>query len=155
MAGVEKGNFMQLFDLLRKDHDQVKAVLTKLINSRASAKTRQSGLERLTSLLMPHMRAEESLLYPQLVERGSEDLGLEAMEEHRVARRVLDELRETAPEEPIWKARCTVLSELLNHHIEEEESDVFEAVDDSFSQDEQQAIAKQVQAFKRQGRKAA
>jgi hemerythrin-like domain-containing protein len=146
---------MQLFDVLRKDHDQVKSMLTRLLNSRPGAASRRTGVERLTTLLMPHMRAEESLLYPQLVERGHEDLGLEAMEEHRVARRVLDDLRDTPEEDPLWHARCTVLSELINHHIEDEESDVFEAADDVLEQDEKDALARQVQQFKRQSRRAA
>jgi hemerythrin-like domain-containing protein len=140
---------MDLFAMLKKDHDEVKKVLGALVGSTGRAtKSRQSGFQKLQELLIPHMVAEEEMFYPIIIQESQAEKGYQAMEEHRAARAVLSDLKELDFGDDKWHARCQVLAELLEHHIEEEESDIFEAARDVIDDERSQKLAKQFQAKK-------
>ena len=120
---------MHLLEHLKHEHEQVKAVLGRLADTTARAsKGRHSGMNELRKLLMPHMDAEEQVFYPALIELGQTELAYSAMEEHRAARTVLEDLQSLDVSDERWHAYLKVLSELLTHHIAQEEQDVFDAV---------------------------
>ena len=127
-----------LFELIRDDHDQVKSFLDKLVKSSPGAKkTREDLLDQLTTAFIPHMKAEESVFYPVLREnKETKELALEALEEHHIAENVLNELIDLDVTDETWLAKTTVFQEILLHHIEEEESEVFDATKDNFEQDQ-------------------
>ena len=118
---------MDLFEMLKTDHDEVEKILEKMKETTTrAAKSRQSGLEKLHHLLIPHMEAEEEIFYPQLINAGETDVAYEALEEHKTARLVLQDLENMAADDVRWKPYMKVLAELVLHHVEEEESEVFE-----------------------------
>ncbi len=128
----------ELFDALKHDHAEVKDLLARMKEtSEGAIKTRDNLLEKLRNEIVPHMRGEERGLYP-IMEKYKETKkdAFEAEDEHHVARIVMHELEEMNPQDERWAAKQKVLSELIHHHIEEEESKIFKEVREKFSDQE-------------------
>lgn len=141
-----------LFELLQADHDHVRTLLEDLSETTENAeKTRRDGLSKLKDGLVPHMRAEEQGLYTALKQNEeSKDIALEAWEEHRVAEASLNELMQTEPSDERWHAKLTVLQELIEHHIEDEESEMFDQASELFDDEQLQQMAQEFQSAKEQ-----
>lgn len=118
----------QFFDRLHQEHEGVKQILSQMQQTSAGApKQRQDLVHQLRAELVPHMQGEQEAYYPALTEnQESRDKALEALEEHHAAELILNELSEISTEAVNWKAKAQVLKEIVDHHIAEEESDVFE-----------------------------
>ena len=143
---------MELFELIKQDHEKVKDIFEQIEAGKSTAKkTRQNLFERLYKELDVHMRAEEDVVYPALKqsEEANEKM-LEAIEEHHVARLILDELKKLEIDDERWEAKIMVLKENIEHHIEEEEGPIFEFLEDICEQDQLEDISKQFQADKKQ-----
>ncbi len=112
---------MKATELLKKQHDEVKAIFSQLEkgNGRSTALC-----EKLADNLVAHMVIEQELFYPSVLKVKS-DLVLEGYEEHAVARFALKRLINTDPADQTFKAKVTTLKEIIEHHIEEEEDDMF------------------------------
>ncbi|WP_339481802.1 MULTISPECIES: hemerythrin domain-containing protein [unclassified Pseudomonas] len=121
---------MNAIDLLKADHERVKAILTQLSESTERAvKKRTDLLAKLEMEISIHTRLEEEILYPAFKQAGGKDeaeMYYEAKEEHRtVDSLVLPDLKATDPTQPEFAGRVKVVKELLEHHIEEEEKEMF------------------------------
>ena len=121
---------MNAIDLLKADHEKVKAILSQLSESTDRAlKKRVELLGKLEMEITIHTRLEEEILYPAFKEAGSKEEDImyyEAKEEHRtVDSLVLPDLKQTDPGTVEFSGRVKVVKELLEHHIEEEESEMF------------------------------
>ena len=121
---------MNAIELLKKDHETVKDLLSKLEGTTERAvQTRKKLLLKIEQELKVHTELEEQIFYPAFRRAGSKDdavLAIEAKEEHRaVEALVLPDIKETSPSTLEFAGRVKVLKELLEHHIEEEERDMF------------------------------
>ena len=121
---------MNAIDLLKADHEKVKGILSQLSESTDRAvKKRTELLEKLELELSIHTQLEEEILYPAYKAAGGKaeaEMYYEAKEEHRtVDSLVLPDLKGTDPTSPEFAGRVKVIKELLEHHIEEEETDMF------------------------------
>ncbi|MGE8504486.1 MAG: hemerythrin domain-containing protein [Pseudomonas sp.] len=121
---------MNAIDLLKKDHETVKELLGKLEETTERAvQTRKKLLLKIEQELKIHTELEEKIFYPAFRRAGDKDdavLTVEAKEEHRaVEALVLPDIKETSPSTLEFAGRVKVLKELLEHHIEEEERDMF------------------------------
>ena len=116
--------------LLKEDHKKVKGLLAQL------EKTTERGADRRLKLLgqiegeiKVHTTIEEEIFYPAYRDavRKKEDRELyqEALEEHHVVDLVLPELKDSDPAGEIFGAKAKVLKELIEHHAEEEEKEMF------------------------------
>jgi hemerythrin-like domain-containing protein len=119
----------QFIQALQKDHQEVQAILGKIQNtSEGAVKTKEDLFTQLKHELIPHMRGEEKHFYPLLMKKKeAQELGMEAVEEHHVAEIVLKELDSLSKDAKNWKAKAKVFSEIVMHHIEEEEDEVFKS----------------------------
>ena len=122
---------MDIFEMLKTDHQMVMDIVDKLEStSDRAGKTRQKQFERLKDELLPHMFAEEKYFYPMILDKTSDkeerQTILQGIEEHRAARSVFKDCEDAGYTDERWKADLKVLKELLTHHIEEEESEIFE-----------------------------
>jgi hemerythrin-like domain-containing protein len=126
-APIHRRSAMTLLKTLKADHEKAKAMLRKTLDAE-EGKERKSLFAQFAEELTAHSRAEEKILYARL--RKSEegkDEALEGAVEHEVADRLIDDLkRNSNTQSDEWSARCGVLQELLEHHIEEEEDETFE-----------------------------
>jgi hemerythrin-like domain-containing protein len=118
---------MDPIQLLKKQHREVEALFKKIEKTR-SADPRRALMLELASNLKLHMTIEEEIFYPavqQLPAKKAEEMTLEAYEEHAVVKLVLAELPGVDPEDERFDAKMTVLSELIEHHVDEEENEMF------------------------------
>jgi len=114
-----------IYELLKADHKTVKSLFEEMEASEDAA-TRTRLVAKLKQELLAHSEAEDVVFYlPLKSEEKVHDLILEAEEEHRVISRLLGELERLSAENEKWKARLTVLKELVEHHVEEEEGEMF------------------------------
>src|SRR5581483_3621545 len=133
---------MNPYDLLKNDHDKV-SDLFKRIES-ASGKAKLAGFRKLKAELDVHTMIEETIFYPALKNAAeSRDLTLEAYEEHRVIKDLLAELAAAEPGDQ-WDAKFTVLKENVEHHVDEEEGDLFKKAKDVLSTEQAEALGDQV-----------
>jgi hemerythrin-like domain-containing protein len=114
-------------ELLKRQHREVKR-LFKEIDSTEDARQRRQLLDRISEALRAHTAIEEEIFYPAVREIGTnkaEEMVLESLEEHHVVDLVLAELPKLDPEDERFPAKMTVLSELVEHHADEEEEEMF------------------------------
>ena len=117
---------MTILNALKADHDEFKGML-KAILATKDGKKRSVLFAEFKAKLTAHSRAEERVFYRPLekAEEGKSE-AMEGTVEHEIVDRLLADLAAARqPEAEKWTARCTVLQELLEHHIEEEEDDFF------------------------------
>lgn len=133
--------------LLHADHVRIRE-LAKDLAEAASVPRRKALLRELKPFLTAHSRSEEAAVYTPLMEmRNSPDsrrAANEGMVEHNLADIVMERLANTSDAtSDMWKAHAKVLHEALEHHIKEEESELFEELGEHFSDAEREAMAAQ------------
>ena len=121
---------MDAIQLLKSDHKEVKGLLEELSETTSRAVKRRAELiDTIQHKLHAHTTIEEEIFYPAYREAGGkeqEKMYYEALEEHRAAEDlVLPDLFKTEPNSEKFSGRAKVLKELIEHHIEEEEGDLF------------------------------
>ena len=118
---------MNPFTLLKADHKKVAGILEKIDETTERAiKTREELFTQLKTELDIHTRIEETIFYPALEEADeTHDITLEAYEEHKVVKTLLNELEALGKDKEEWTAKFTVLKENIEHHVEEEEGEMF------------------------------
>ena len=143
---------MDALTLLKDDHDKVKSMLSKLDDTTERAEvTRTEGLAKLKQELTVHEAIEEEILYPALIEFAkTKDITLEAFEEHHVVDMIMAELEQTPVEDETWAAKLTVMKENLEHHIEEEEDDMFKKARQVMDEAELEELGERMSARKAQ-----
>ena len=118
---------MNAFELLKKDHEKVSGIFEKLeTTTERGVKTRDELFTQLKTELEIHAQIEEQIFYPVLKEaKETKDITLEAFEEHKVVKRLLSELETLPKDDEKWGAKLKVLKENVEHHVEEEEDEMF------------------------------
>jgi hemerythrin superfamily protein len=140
---------MMILNALKADHDEFKSMLKAILATKV-AKNRRELFAQFKSKLTAHSRAEEKTFYGPLeaTEEGKTE-ALEGAVEHGVVDRLLADLAAARdPEAETWVARCTVLQELLEHHIDEEESDFFKTARKLFDRTSLEKMGKDFAAEK-------
>ena len=129
---------MDALQLLTEDHDHVKKMLEELDDTTERAiKTREQTFAKLESELEVHEAIEEEIFYPALKEHSkTRDIALEGYEEHHVVDTVIAEMGDVPVSDETWTAKFAVMKENLEHHIEEEEQDMFPKARKVFDQQE-------------------
>lgn len=136
---------MDAFELLKADHQKV-AELFELLES-ASGKRKLDVFKRIKSELEVHTHIEETFLYPALEKpKETHDLTLEAYEEHNVVKTLLAELSGAKSATDEWQAKAKVLRENVEHHVEEEENELFDKAGDALSEEEIESLGERMAA---------
>ena len=141
--------------LLKEDHRQVETLFKQFEKASGTAE-KQHIVASITTALAQHTEIEERIVYPWAREyiENEDDLVLEAVEEHRVAKWLLAEIAATAPDDERYEARVTVLIEVVRHHVKEEESDFFPDLRDVATRAELLDLGDELRAAKRTASKA-
>src|SRR3954469_10439212 len=117
---------MNAIDLLKKQHEEAKELLSAL--EEAEVEDKEELFEKLADALAMHAAIEEQHFYPATKDDRTEELLQEAVEEHLSVKRLIADLLDMPPSEAQVDAKVKVLKEQLEHHIEEEESELFPEV---------------------------
>lgn len=116
--------------LLKADHEKVSLLFEQLekTTERGAAK-RQKLVAQIEAEIKAHMAVEEEIFYPAfrdaVTKKDDKEMYFEAKEEHHVADTVLSELKGLDPTDETYAAKAKVLKELIEHHVEEEEGEMF------------------------------
>lgn len=148
---------MDAFAVLKADHEKVAGILETIEESSERAiKTRDQEFARLKSELDLHAMIEEEIFYPALEEsEETREITLEAYEEHRVVKQLLAELEAEPKDTEQWTAKFSVLKENIEHHVEEEEGEMFTKARKALSEEEIERLGETLQEAKRQNALAA
>ena len=138
---------MDAVEMLKQQHREVEALFKKYDEKgEAAEKGKQHVFEAIADALAMHATIEEKHFYPAVKAKRTEDILLEALEEHLGIKRVIADLLEIDSSDETFDAKVKVLKEQVEHHVEEEESDLFPKVKKLFDKDELTAVATQMQA---------
>src|SRR5688572_22485970 len=138
---------MNAFQLLKNDHKIVSGLFDQIESASGQAKTQL--FTRLKSELDVHALIEEKIFYPALEnKKESREITLEAYEEHKVVKDLLAELANGSSANEEWDAKLKVLRENVDHHVEEEEGELFDKADDVLSDEDLDRISEQMEAEK-------
>jgi hemerythrin-like domain-containing protein len=146
---------MNAIELLKADHKKVKDILAQLSESTDRASKKRAELvAKLEMEITIHTKLEEEILYPAYKEAGGkeqEKMYYEAKEEHRtVDSLVLPDLKATETTTPEFAGRAKVVKELLEHHIEEEETEMFPEARKLLGNAKLEELGEQMEAMKAQ-----
>ena len=147
---------MNAFTLLKQDHKTVADLLEKIDQTtERGIKTREDLFTKLKTELDVHAKIEETILYPALEnEEETRDITLEAFEEHRLVKQLLSELESMSKDAEEWTAKFTVLKENIEHHVEEEEGEMFESARKVLSKEDQETLGTQLEQAKKEEKAA-
>jgi len=144
-----------ILDTLKKEHDEVKDLLKKLSDADTSAQ-RRNLVQKIKAALVPHTKAEEKVVYDAVIALRDKDAQMDGHEgylEHEWAAKTLQRLDSISnAASPEHKAAGKVLKELVEHHIEEEERNVWADVKEHFSDDDRKKMNSTFLAAKRRVR---
>ena len=158
---VKRSGKQDAIALLKADHKTVRGLLEQLEKSTERAGDRRTRLlSRIETEIKAHTTIEEEIFYPAYRDavRKKEDRELyqEALEEHHVVDLVLPEIKATDPASEVFGAKAKVLKELIEHHAEEEEKEMFKRARKIMERDQLMELGAQMAVRKRQlaGRRA-
>jgi hemerythrin superfamily protein len=143
---------MDILDTLKKEHDEVQELLADLVNSDGAA-PRKSLLKQIKAALVPHTKAEEKIVYDGVIAakgRKNQVDGAEGYLEHALASQTLLKLdRIGVVTSPEFTATAKVLKELVDHHIQEEESNIWSDVKENFDAEARMELNRRFLAAKK------
>lgn len=115
--------------LLKADHKEVKTMVGQFNSSRSDSKKAQLA-EQICAALEVHAEIEEEIFYPAAREalRKDGDLIDEAEVEHTSVKELIAKIKGGQPGSDLWEAQVKVLGEYVNHHVKEEEGEMFPKV---------------------------
>lgn len=132
-----------IIQVILRDHKPLKQLIKILKDSEIDFLEKKSSFEEFAPLLLSHAEPEQESLYDHM--KDEDELraeGFEGETEHAIASRLIEEISQTS-EEDDWTAKAKVLAEVVGHHIDEEENDVFKDVQKEFSPEERISIGEE------------
>ena len=136
---------MNAIELLKSQHREVEDLFEKFEKSDKSP-VRRKLVEEICDKLTVHASIEERHFYPAVKAKQTEDILLEALEEHLAAKRVMADLLDLKPSDETFEPKVKVLKEQIEHHVEEEEEELFPKVAKLLDADELLALGQEMTA---------
>lgn len=138
---------MNAIDMLKKQHREVEKLFSKFeALGDSAAKSKQRVFNEIADALAMHATIEEKHFYPAVKAKRTEDILLEALEEHLSVKRIIADLLKLEPSDETFDAKVKVLQEQVEHHVKEEEGDLFPKVTKVLSASELVELEQQMQA---------
>ena len=146
---------MDAISLLKADHDKMKKLLNELeTTTERGIKTRTELFATIKGELMVHETIEEEIFYPALKGHPkAKEIVLEGYEEHHVVDLLMGELEELDVDDENWGAKANVMKENVEHHMEEEEGDMFIKARQIFDREELEDLGARMETRKRAAQK--
>lgn len=142
---------MDVFEVLKKDHEEARQIFGKIQSLPAGArKTREDLFQKLKEELLRHAKAEEKIFYPKLRdEKPTHDLIEEAYSEHHQVEKMLKEIETMPVGGDDWMKAVMTLKEKVEHHVREEENDIFPKARKMLKENQVSQLGDEVQRAKR------
>jgi hemerythrin superfamily protein len=116
-------------ELIHNDHEEVSALFKTALDDQATPAARRSAIAKACFALTVHAKMEEKIFYPALRKAGKrdeKDSVLEAAEEHGIVKDMIAKIKRIKGRDETLEAKVTVLKEMVEHHVKEEESTMFD-----------------------------
>ena len=143
---------MEATALLKKDHAAVKALFKKFESAgNRAAQTKQRLFDEIKAELDAHAAVEEEIFYPAMQRVRSkevQDMVLEAIEEHKVVKTLLQEIAGLTPDADEFDAKMKVMQENVEHHADEEEKEMFPKAKEHLSEERRAELGEQMETRK-------
>jgi hemerythrin superfamily protein len=154
MFTVTEEKRMLIYEALRNDHNELKPLLERLVNSAdADAQTRTQLIEQIRDELVPHARAEEAVFYNSLRQiDGTKELVAHGYQEHMEAEMMLRSLQAMEMVDANWTKIARKFRDAIEHHIAEEEGNIFSAAQQVLAPEEAEAMTLAFEELKPQVR---
>lgn len=134
---------MNSFTALRESHDIQRELCAKVTNTQGESSERDSLFHQLVRELKAHARAEERFFYLPLMEYDQGvDLSRHAIAEHHEMDELIEQLQATEYSSPTWLVYAKQLSDLVVHHLQEEEHRFFQMAGKLLSEEEKVQLVK-------------
>ena len=146
---------MNAVELLKQDHEKV-SELFEQVKATESEKQHRQLYKKIKTELETHVYIEEKVFYPALKRREEfKDTVLEAIEEHRQVKTLIREIDGLADGNERFEAKLKVMIDNVEHHVEEEEDELFPKVEAQFTEAELEGLGQELEEAKKEfGRKA-
>jgi hemerythrin superfamily protein len=136
--------------LIHSDHEEVAALFKTALGDGVSPAAKKAAIAKLCMALTVHAKMEEKIFYPALRKAGKQkekDSVLEAAEEHACVKDLVAKIKRIQGRDETVEAKVTVLKELVEHHVKEEESEIFDEARKVLG-NKIQALGEEMQRFK-------
>jgi iron-sulfur cluster repair protein YtfE (RIC family) len=136
VAGMFTGAETNAIDLLKTDHRNVETLFAKVKANEDG--NNEATYRKIREELELHTHIEENIFYPHLLEKGDTELKKivrEGLEEHGQVKELLVELGTLSGTSPTFKAKITVMMENVEHHVQEEEDEMFSMAEDQIPEE--------------------
>jgi len=143
-----------ILSTLQAEHDEVQEMLEK-VNGSDNAREQKQLVARIKAALVPHNRAEEKVVYDAVLALKGREARVDGHEgyiEHNLGGITLKKLEKLTANTPEFKAAAKVLKELVDHHVEEEERNIWSLVRRNFSAEDRAAMNRDFLAAKKKVR---
>jgi hemerythrin superfamily protein len=138
---------MNALEILKQDHQKVKELFQEA--RRGEQNKRKDIFDKIDTELEIHAHIEETVFYPALEEHEElKDMVAEALEEHQEVKTLLEEIEELGPEGHDFGGKLQELMENVEHHVEEEEGEMFPKVREVFDEEELEELGNQLNSAK-------
>lgn len=144
---------MDALTLLKQDHDEIKDLMSQLDAQKEERSTdKETVFSMLTQKLTLHEGLEESIFYPAMREHPkTAELALEGYDEHKEVDEVMLEIKGLDFLDAAWPEKVNSMKEKLEHHIEEEEHELFEKARQVFSEEELEELGARMEQSRTMG----
>ncbi len=140
---------MEIYEALKKDHEEVGALLDELVSLRDDDDYRFVIIEEIRNHLIPHARAEESVFYNTLrAVNADKKVVFHGFQEHLEAETLLRTLQVMDKLNLEWKPIAKKLREAILHHVKEEENEIFAEARAAFTAEEAEAMGEAFEQLK-------
>ena len=144
---------MNAIELLKQDHDKVDRLFQKVKGSEEDK--HKELFEQIKQELEVHTHIEETIFYPKIKEEKElEDIVLEGIEEHHQAKIFLRELASLSDDSEKFEPKLKVLMEDVEHHVMEEEGEMFPKIEKIFDEATLEDLGKQMEEEKKSFKKS-
>jgi hemerythrin-like domain-containing protein len=145
--GIEKAT-----DLLKSQHDEVRQLFKEFENAgERAAGTKKRAIDEASRKLEVHAELEEKVFYPacrELKDEKAREMVGESLEEHLIVKRLIKELSGLSGSDEKFEAKATVLKESVEHHADEEESDLFPIAEKELGDEQLEELGARMAAMK-------
>jgi hemerythrin superfamily protein len=147
---------MNVFEVLKQDHQKAREIFSKIAaTSNGAKKTREQLFQQLKRELLAHAHAEEKHFYPML--KNKEQVGdmiKEGISEHHEVEKKLKDIEKMSMETDEWLSSLKELQESVEHHVEEEEGEIFPKAQKILEAKQVDELGDKVKEYEAQERKA-
>jgi hemerythrin superfamily protein len=137
---------MDAIALLKSQHREVEKIFEMIEKSEDSSEKKELCRD-VTDALAGHAAIEEQIFYPGVMGKDTEDILRESVEEHLAVKRIIADVLEISVSEETFEAKMKVLKEMVLHHVEEEENELFPLVKKACDPNELEEMGEKMEAL--------